>query len=208
MAQIREATKGLIIQPPAQNPSPSNLNANPNTGTTPNPNAAGTPNHSTPPSHVPSPAPTSRSPVPPAQATPQQQQQQQTLHRPLPGFYLQNILKHSSQYMQSQMSIASAHALLNPSFMHTHFPRTHAICSTTTLGALEEATGDTAFARLSDDGLCVDPDACVRGEGMWAWPIMSGAGMAHLVGFGRSLLWESGLSMGGYRAVDGAGVQY
>ncbi|KAG9102556.1 hypothetical protein FRC06_001790 [Ceratobasidium sp. 370] len=207
MTQIRDATKGLIIQPPAQNPSPSNSNANPNAGTTPNPNAAGTPNHPTPPSHVPSPAPTSRSPVPPAQAV-QQQQQQQVLHRPLPEYYLQNILKHSAQYLQSQVTLANAHSLLNPAFMHTHFPRTHSICSNATLGALEEATGDAGFVRTSDDGLEVDVEACVRGEGMWAWPILSGGGMAHLVGFGRSLLWEFGLTRGGYRGADGMNVDY
>ncbi|KAF8756828.1 hypothetical protein RHS01_03838 [Rhizoctonia solani] len=63
---IRETTKGLII-PPSNSASTTTLNPNPNTGATPNPNAAGTPkNHPTPPSHVPSPAPTtSRSPVPP-----------------------------------------------------------------------------------------------------------------------------------------------
>ncbi|KAG8747022.1 hypothetical protein FRC10_002822 [Ceratobasidium sp. 414] len=205
MAQIRDATKGLIIQPPAQNPSPSNSNANPNAGTTPNPNAAGTPNHPTPPSHAPSPAPTSRSPVPPVQAV---QQQQQALHRPLPEYYLQNILKHSGQYLQSQVALANAHSLLNPAFMHTHFPRTHSICSNATLGALEEAAGDAGFVRTSDDGLEVDVEACVRGEGMWAWPILSGGGMAHLVGFGRSLLWEFGLTRGGYRGADGMNVDY
>ncbi|QRV93933.1 hypothetical protein RhiJN_21951 [Ceratobasidium sp. AG-Ba] len=207
MSHIREATKGLIIQPPAQNPSPSNLNVNPNAGTTPNPNAAGTPNHPTPPSHVPSPAPTtSRSPVPPAQTA--QQQQQPPSHRPLPEFYLPNILKHSGQYIQSQLAIANAHALLNASFMHAHFPRTHTICMNTTLGTLEEATGDAGFVRLSDDGMEVDVDACVRGEGLWAWPILSGAGMAHLVGFGRSLLWEYGLTRGGYRGAEGMNMDY
>ncbi|KAG8689083.1 hypothetical protein FRC08_011127 [Ceratobasidium sp. 394] len=210
MTQIKDATKSLIIHPPAQNPSPSNSNANPNAGTTPNPNAAGTPNHPTPPSHVPSPAPTSRSPVPPAQAV-QQQQQQQALHRPLPEYYLHNILKHSGQYIQSQQALANAQSLLNPAFMHTHFPRTHSICSSTALGALGvlgEAAGDVGLVRASDDGLEVDIEACVRGEGMWAWPILSGGGMAHLVGFGRSLLWEFALTRGGYRAAEGMGEDY
>ncbi|KAG8683090.1 hypothetical protein FRC09_016298 [Ceratobasidium sp. 395] len=203
MSNLREATKGLIIQPPAQNPSPSN--ANPTAGATPNPNTAGTPNHPTPPSHVPSPAPTSRSPVPPALAV---QQQQQASHRPLPENYLQHILKHGSQYLQSQMALTNAHAMLNPAFMHTHFPRTHSICCNTTLGSLPEASGDIGLARISDDGLEVDVEACVRGEGMWAWPILSGGGVAHLVGFGRSLLWEFGLTRGGYRGSDGMNVDY
>ncbi|KAG9124240.1 hypothetical protein FRC07_012312, partial [Ceratobasidium sp. 392] len=204
LSNLREVTKGLVIQPPAQNPSPSNSNTNPNAGATPNPNAAGTPSHPTPPSHVPSPAPMSRSPVPPAQAI----QQHQPSHRPLPDNYLQNILKHGGQYLQSQMSLSNAHAILNPAFMHNHFPRTHSICSNSTLSSLEEASADAGLVRISDDGLDVDIEACVRGEGMWAWPILSGGGVAHLVGFGRSLLWEFGLTRGGYRGADGMNVDY
>lgn len=199
MTQVREATKNLIITPA------STSSSNSNTGATPNPNAAGTPkNHPTPPSHVPSPAPTSRSPVPPAA----QAQTQQASHHPLPQYYLQNIVKHSSQYMASQTTIASAYALLNPTFMRAHFPQTHTVCCNTTLGALTESSGDAAFTRVNDDGLEVDLDACARGEGLWAWPIVSGAGMAHLVGFGRSMLWEFALTRGGYRGAAGMNVDY
>ncbi|ELU42594.1 hypothetical protein AG1IA_03374 [Rhizoctonia solani AG-1 IA] len=196
---IRETTKGLII-PPSNSASTTTLNPNPNTGATPNPNAAGTPkNHPTPPSHVPSPAPTtSRSPVPP----PAQQ-----AHHPLPPFFLQNILKHSSGFLQSSSNIAHAYSLLNPAFMHTHYPRTHQICSTTSLGARSDGGHEAAFARLSDDGLEVDLDACARGEGLWAWPITCGAGMAHLIGFGRSMLWEFADTRGGYRTHHGFMVQ-
>lgn len=194
MTQVREATKNLIIAPSSSTGS--------NPGATPNPNAAGTPkNHPTPPSHVPSPAPTtSRSPVPPPAQT--------ATHHPLPQYYLQNIVKHSSQYMASQTTIANAYALLNPTFMRTHFSRTHAVCCNTTLGAMSESTGDGAFTRVNDDGLEVDLDACARGEGLWAWPIVSGAGMAHLVGFGRSMLWEFALTRGGYRGAAGMNIDY
>ncbi|KAF8739544.1 hypothetical protein RHS02_04876, partial [Rhizoctonia solani] len=197
---IRETTKGLII-PPSNSASTTTLNPNPNTGATPNPNAAGTPkNHPTPPSHVPSPAPTtSRSPVPP----PAQQ-----AHHPLPPFFLQNILKHSSGFLQSSSNIAHAYSLLNPAFMHTHYPRTHQICSTTSLGARSDGGHEAAFARLSDDGLEVDLDACARGEGLWAWPITCGAGMAHLIGFGRSMLWEFADTRGGYRTHHGVNEEY
>lgn len=210
MSQLREGTKGLIITaPPTAMSSTSATNANTaNAGTTPNPNAAGTPNHPTPPSHVPSPAPTtastSRSPVPPAQA-------QQALHHPLPQFYLQNVVKHSSQFMSSQMSIASAYALLNPSFMNTHYPRTHGICNTTHLGAIDESSAggaDNALMRLVEEGLEVDVEACVKGEGVWAWPVVSGVGMAHFIGFGRSMLWEFGKDRGGYRGAEGMNVDY
>lgn len=201
MTQVREATKNLII-------APSSTTHNSNPGATPNPNAAGTPkNHPTPPSHVPSPAPPTRSPVPPAA----QAQTQQPSHHPLPQYYLQNIVKHSSQYMASQTSIASAYIQLNPTFMQTHFPRTHNVCCTTTLGAPTEnlgSSGDAVFTRVNDDGLEVDLDACARGEGLWAWPIVSGAGMAHLVGFGRSMLWEFALTRGGYRGHAGMNVDY
>jgi hypothetical protein len=201
MNQVREATKNLIVAPS----SSSSSSLNPNTGATPNPNAAGTPkNHPTPPSHVPSPAPTSRSPVPPATQT----QSQQPPHHPLPQYYLQNIVKHSSQYMASQTNISNAYGLLNPTFMRSHFPRTHNVCCNTTLGAIAESAGDATFSRISDEGLEVDLDACARGEGLWAWPIVSGAGMAHLVGFGRSMLWEFALSRGGYRGAAGINEDY
>ncbi|CAE6459029.1 unnamed protein product [Rhizoctonia solani] len=198
---IRETTKGLIIPPSNSASTTASLNPNTNTGATPNPNAAGTPkNHPTPPSHVPSPAPpTSRSPVPPPA--------QQT-HQPLPPFFLQNIFKHSSQFLASSTNIAHAYALLNPAFMQTHYPRTHQICCTTSLGAHSDGAHEGAFTRVSDDGLEVDLDACARGEGLWAWPITCGAGMAHLVGFGRSMLWEFALSRGGYRGIHGINEEY
>ncbi|CAE6357948.1 hypothetical protein RSOLAG1IB_04113 [Rhizoctonia solani AG-1 IB] len=199
---IRETTKGLIIPPSNSTTSTTTaLNPNSNTGATPNPNAAGTPkNHPTPPSHVPSPAPTtSRSPVPPPAQQP---------HHPLPPFFLQNILKHSSGFLQSSSNIAHAYSMLNPAFMHTHYPRTHQICSTTSLGARSDGGHEGAFARLSDDGLEVDLDACARGEGLWAWPITCGAGMAHLIGFGRSMLWEFAHTRGGYRTHHGVNEEY
>ncbi|CUA66802.1 hypothetical protein RSOLAG22IIIB_00250 [Rhizoctonia solani] len=198
---IRETTKGLIILPSNSTGTTASLHPNANTGATPNPNAAGTPkNHPTPPSHVPSPAPTaSRSPVPP----PTQQ-----AHHPLPQFFLQNIAKHSSQFLTSSTNITHAYTLLNPTFMQKHYPRTHQICCTTPLGAHSDGTHDTAFPRVSDDGLEVDLDACARGEGVWAWPITCGAGMAHLVGFGRSMLWEFAQSRGGYRGYQGVNEDY
>ncbi|KDN45139.1 hypothetical protein RSAG8_05054, partial [Rhizoctonia solani AG-8 WAC10335] len=136
ISSMRETTKGLMIPPSNSTSTTASLNPNANTGATPNPNAAGTPNHPTPPSHVPSPAPTtSRSPVPP----PAQQ-----AHHPLPQFFLQNILKHSSQFLSSSTNITHAYALLNPAFMQTHYPRTHQICCTTSLGARSDGTHDGA----------------------------------------------------------------
>lgn len=95
--------------------------------------------------------------------------------------------------------------------MRANYPRTHGICTSTSLGSIEEGTpggADIALTRLIEDGLEVDLDACVKGEGMWAWPIVSGVGMAHFIGFGRSMLWEFGKGRGGYRGVDGTNVDY
>ncbi|EUC64206.1 hypothetical protein RSOL_437260 [Rhizoctonia solani AG-3 Rhs1AP] len=201
ISSMRETTKGLMIPPSNSTSTTAGLHPNTNTGATPNPNGAGTPkNHPTPPSHVPSPAPTtSRSPVPP----PTQQ-----AHHPLPQFFLQNVLKHSSQFLNSSTNITHAYAMLNPAFMQDHYPRTHQICSTTPLGARCDGHHEGSFARVSDDGMEVDLDACARGEGLWAWPITCGAGMAHLVGFGRSMLWEYAQPRGGYRGYQGVNEEY
>lgn len=99
-------------------------------------------------------------------------------------------LQHSSHYATR----------LSMNGLRKYFPRTFDVCS-----GDNDATGTPLCAGRRDDGVQVDIEACVRGEGEWAWPLANGEDVPHAVGFGRSLLWEFGaIHVGGYRGYDGA----
>ncbi|KAG8898792.1 hypothetical protein FRB99_007151 [Tulasnella sp. 403] len=108
---------------------------------------------------------------------------------------LQNKLLQATQQLATTSNYSADLNLYN---LRQWFPRTHAVCA-----GDNASTGQPLVPGKKDDRLQVDLEACVRGDGEWAWPITSGDDVAHAVGFGRSLLWEYGLELGGYRGSDG-----
>ncbi|KAG9008377.1 hypothetical protein FRB90_008934 [Tulasnella sp. 427] len=104
-------------------------------------------------------------------------------------------------HAQDQMMRAQSHwsAELTLFNIHRLFPKAYEVC----VGNAPNGYTPLTPGRR-EDYHSLDPEACGKGEGDWAWPPVSGDDVVHAVGFGRSVLREFGDNYGGaYRGLDG-----
>ncbi|KDQ21925.1 hypothetical protein BOTBODRAFT_169100 [Botryobasidium botryosum FD-172 SS1] len=141
----------------------------------------------TPPAHIPSPA---------SSASPTSSLNSNSPKRspPLSPNFVEALAAQSLASQAASSNIQQGHAQLSSSLLARAFPRTFELC----------ITSDIAIS----EGHTVDFKECARGQGTWAWPILGGESIVHLIGFARSLVWELGEQQGGYRGVEGCQVDY
>ncbi|KIO22841.1 hypothetical protein M407DRAFT_114793 [Tulasnella calospora MUT 4182] len=119
-----------------------------------------------------------------------------TVSVPVDVLTMQSRMLHAQdQMMRAQTHYSAELTLFN---IHRLFPKAYEVCVG---NAPNNYTPLTPGRR--EDYHSVDPEACGKGEGDWAWPPVSGDDVVHAVGFGRSILREFGEHYGGYKGLEG-----
>lgn len=119
-----------------------------------------------------------------------------TVSVPVDVLTMQSRMLHAQdQMMRAQSHYSAELTLFN---IHRLFPKAYEVC----VGNAPNSYTPLTPGRR-DDHYSVDPEACGKGEGDWAWPPVSGDDVVHAVGFGRSILREFGEHYGGYKGLEG-----